>query len=193
MKLIVGLGNPGYKYENSWHNLGRKVVKCLARDLKCSFKRVENLESFIAKTEYKGEKVLLALPDRFMNLSGRAVRIISEKKNIQLCDMLIVFDDIDINFGAIKIKHGGASAGHRGVESIIERLGSSCFSRLRIGIKTQKSGDKKALLSDYVLSNLDSQERDKFKDISGNSIECIKIWITGGVKKAMNDFNKKIH
>ena len=132
MKLIVGLGNPGRQYADSRHNIGFLVLRALAAD--AVFKREPNVFSLTAKIRINREAHLLALPLTFMNLSGSAVEALCDKFDISLSDLLIVCDDLDLEFGSMRLKAKGSSAGHRGIQSIIESLGSNDFARLRIGI-----------------------------------------------------------
>lgn len=188
MKLIVGLGNPGRKYKNSRHNLGYKAVERLAKELSCSFKKKLSLESLLAEAKIKDEKVILALPITFMNLSGRAVKALIKKKNIVISDLLVVYDEASLDFGVMRIRLKGSSSGHKGLANIIEELGTNEFCRLRLGIK----GDSlkgNIDLSEYVLSEFNKGEKTCLSGFVGSAVECLKTWALEGVNQAMNRFN----
>lgn len=188
LKLIVGLGNPGKVYEYSRHNLGFIAVKSLALDLGCSFKKNEKFRSFIAKSDIGGLRVLLALPLTFMNLSGHAVKSIKVKNSIDIADIIVVCDDVSLNFGSIMIKPKGSSAGHNGLKSIISELGSDQFCRLKIGIKRD---NVIADMSEYVLASFTKDEKSKLSDITSRALDCLKVWVNEGSEKAMSVFNRK--
>ena len=188
MKLIVGLGNPGSEYIKTRHNLGKRVVLGLAKELGCSFKRKITLKSSIAEVKTNAGVVILALPLTYMNLSGRAVKLIKYKKKIKFDDLIVVCDDINLDFGTIRIKPCGSSGGHNGLRSIIDELGANQFSRLRVGIRNKS---KVADLSEYVLSGFTRYETMQLRDITAMSVECLKIWLSCGINPAMNKFNQK--
>lgn len=188
MKLIVGLGNPGRKYEKSRHNLGCNVIRALAKELKSPFKKKLSLESLITETEIYGKPVLLALPQTYMNLSGRAIRSIIKRKNISLAELIVVCDDISLNFGVLRLRSRGSSGGHRGLASIIKELGTTEFARLRLGIK----GDflnKTTNIAEYVLSGFNKAEKAHLASLISKTLECLKTWAREGITEAMNKFN----
>ncbi len=187
MKLIVGLGNPGILYANSRHNIGFQAVKYLAKAKKSVLKKEKGIRALSAKAKIEGMDVILAIPLTFMNLSGEAVRQLIKKYRINLRDLLIVCDDLDLEFGRLKIRATGSSAGHRGVKSIIDLLGSDEFSRLRIGIG--RPGDNTAA-ADYVLSRFNKREKSELSAIIKQAAECCQIWVGEGIEKSMNIFNR---
>lgn len=187
MKLIVGLGNPGNIFVGSRHNLGFKVVKRLAKVYKIVFKKDSNAHSLSAKFNIDEELVILAMPLMFMNLSGVVVKALLKKYKIDLNNLLVVCDDLDLEFGRLKIKPGGSSGGHRGLQSIIDCLGSDNFARLRLGIG--KNTQKEA--SEFVLSRFTKTERKKIRGLLERAVECCQIWITEGISKSMNIFNQR--
>ncbi len=188
MKLIIGLGNPGSKYIKTRHNLGRRVILGLAKELDCSFKRKVTLKSSIAEAETNDDVVMMALPLAYMNLSGKAVKLLKYKKKIKPGNLIVVCDDINLDFGTIRIKPGGSSGGHNGLRSIIEELGTNQFARLRIGIRNRRGIVD---LSKYVLSDFTKYEAGELCDIAAMSIDCLKIWLGCGINPAMNKFNRK--
>jgi len=177
MILIVGLGNPGKKYTGSRHNLGSMVVKELAKVLETKFRYSIRSNADVAKKKYENENILLALPQTFMNNSGRAVRKIVAKKHIEYRDMLVVYDDLDLDFGRMRMRKRGSSGGHRGIESIIQELGIQDFARIKIGIGRPRSSVDP---TDYVLSNFNSSERKELPSILDKAVQVCLDWINEG-------------
>lgn len=189
MKLIVGLGNPGKAYTGSRHNIGFTVLTELADSLKINFRRAFLQRAELGKCGISGEEIILAKPVTFMNLSGAAVAALLRKYRLDLKDLLVICDDLDLELGRIKIRKGGSSGGHQGLQSIIERIGSSDFARLRVGIS--RPIDKEDV-TDYVLSNFKAGERARVKNVVSTACECAKSWITEkDIDKIMNTFNRR--
>ena len=133
MKLIVGLGNPGSKYAGTRHNLGFMVLDHIAEHLGIKFGVETRFEAEVSLTEVKGERLVLAKPQTMMNLSGRAAQRLAQYYKITATDIWVVQDDIDLNFGILRVRQGGGSGGHNGIKSIIEQLGGD-FVRFRVGV-----------------------------------------------------------
>lgn len=198
MKLVIGLGNPGRIYSESRHNIGFSVIKALSKIYKIPLKK-DNTFSLSGKGKIEGENLILALPLTFMNLSGIAVSALIKKYKIDLprpCthgrgldNLLIVCDDLDLDFGVIKIRPSGSSAGHRGLGSIIDSLGSQGFSRLRIGIGRPLRDNTDA--SSFVLSSFAKKEKGKIKEIIENACDCCRVWVKKGIIESMNTFNRR--
>lgn len=188
MKLIVGLGNPGEAYAGSRHNIGFSVVKALARKYKVSLKKDFGISSLSAKVKISRQTVTLALPLTFMNLSGIAVSRLIKKNKTDLKDLLIVCDDLDLEFGRLKLRPSGSSAGHKGVQSIIDSLKSNEFSRLRIGIGRPNKNTETA---DYVLSAFYNKEKEQLRETIEKALDCLESWAGKGVTETMNIFNNK--
>jgi len=188
VKLIVGLGNPGILYLNSRHNIGFSIVKLLAHSAKAALKKDKQAPALSGKTRIESECVTLAMPLTFMNLSGVAVSALVKKYKIDLNDLLVVCDDLDLEFGRLKIKPCGSSAGHRGIDSIINSLDSKDFARLRIGIGRPRESRG---TRDYVLSKFNRKESAQLKGILSVACDCCRTWISQGTDKSMNTFNKK--
>ncbi|MDI6758732.1 MAG: aminoacyl-tRNA hydrolase [Candidatus Omnitrophota bacterium] len=186
MKLIVGLGNPGDIYANSRHNIGFISIKALAKKYKFSLKRDSNTLSMNAKGSFCREDVILAKPLTFMNLSGEAVKSLIKKYKVLLDDLLVICDDLDLEFGRIKIKPFGSSGGHRGLKSIIDLLESSRFARLKVGIGRPCRGVDP---SEYVLAPFN--KRENIKEAIDRISDCCEVWLAEGIEKAMNRFNVK--
>lgn len=186
MKLIVGLGNPGRLYIDSRHNIGFSVIKSLAKIYKISLKKGNF--SLSGKAEIGGQNVILAMPLTFMNLSGTVVAGLLKKYRIDLSNLLVVCDDLDLEFGRLKLRPSGSSGGHRGLKSIIDSVASHGFVRLRIGIG-RPFQDIDA--SDYVLSHFSRKEKAQVRQIIEKAGECCQSWVTRGVTETMNIFNKR--
>lgn len=152
MKLIVGLGNPGREYKNTRHNAGFLTLDLLAKELGISVE-TKKFKSLIGEGFHKGEKIILVKPQTYMNVSGESVELIMDYFDIDLDDLLVISDDMDLSLGSIRIKEKGSSGGQRGIASIIKHLGTSNFSRLRIGI-----GKSDVIpVVDYVLGKIDDE------------------------------------
>ncbi|MDD4939572.1 MAG: aminoacyl-tRNA hydrolase [Candidatus Omnitrophica bacterium] len=189
MKLIVGLGNPGTIYSGSRHNIGFSVIKALSRIYKIPLKRDALVLALAGKGKIDGESLVLAVPLTYMNLSGRAVSALIKKYKLSLNDILIVCDDLDLEFGKLRIRSRGSSGGHRGLRSIIDSVGSPEFARLRLGIGRPSRGNADA--ADYVLSSFTKKEKTEIKAIIENACECCRVWAAQGITQSMNLFNRR--
>lgn len=202
MKLIVGLGNPGLKHEKTRHNLGFMVIDALFKDYatpKESFKEEKKFQAEIAEIIWqpkkgKGEKVILVKPLTFMNGSGDCIKLITSFYKINPEDVWVVHDEVDLPLGAMKIRFGGSSAGHKGIESIIEKLKSEKFWRFRMGIGLQKvktEGKKLKKVDSFVLGMFSEGEKGKAREIIKRGVKAIEHALEEGMEKAMNRFNTK--
>jgi PTH1 family peptidyl-tRNA hydrolase len=189
MKLIVGLGNPGRLYIDSRHNIGFSVVKALAKDWKVALKKDKGTSSLSAKVKFANENLILALPLTFMNLSGTAVKALLKKYKVDLNNLFVICDDLDLEFGRIKVRPCGSSGGHRGLKSIIESLKTQSFCRLRIGIGRPLNKDRGC--AEFVLTPFSKKEKAEVKDILETAKSCVLSWITKGITETMNVFNKR--
>ncbi len=189
MKLIVGLGNPGLWYAHSRHNIGSSIIKGLARRYKLSLKKDSSVSATSAKTDIEGRAVVIAVPLTFMNLSGNAVAALVRKYRVDLADLLVVCDDLDLEFGRLKIRPGGSSGGQRGLISIIGALKNQEFARLRVGIDRPRRTEK--VVSDYVLSSFPRAQKKQLEEVTAQAIECCEMWVREGIDASMNVFNKK--
>lgn len=203
MKLIVGLGNPGERYERTRHNLGFMVVERFLKDFEPVSQTVWHEEpkfkSDIAEITWQrsygqAEKAILLKPKAYMNCSGLAVFSISQFLKISKPDIWIIHDDIDLPLGSMKIRFGGASAGHKGVQSIINSLKTDKFWRFRLGIgfrseKLEVRSKKLEAIDDYVLGTFKGQERGKVKDLIKRGSKAIETALEDSLEKAMNRFN----
>jgi PTH1 family peptidyl-tRNA hydrolase len=197
MKLIVGLGNPGEKYENTRHNFGFWVVDHLLKDISSASASVWSNEDKVKSEIAKVDGAILAKPKTFMNNSGMAVSLLASYYKIEPDDVWIVYDELDLPVGSMKIRFGGAAAGHHGVESIIEKLGTDKFWRFRLGIGTSHSKEhpigrqKIHDAEDYVLGSFHSGDQGKIKDLIKHASKALQMALDKGMDEAMNRFNTK--
>jgi len=185
VKVIVGLGNPGKQYENTPHNAGFSVVDELAGRLECTFRNSFRFSARVGKALYKEEDILLVKPETYMNRSGLAVGPVLKYRGGQPGDMIVVLDDADLEAGRLRIRGKGGSGGHKGLESIIDSVGSDEFIRVRIGIGRVGSDD----LVEHVLRPYSAGDRKKMSEVyrlAGDAVMCI---LDYGVSEAMNRFN----
>jgi len=191
MKLIVGLGNPGKGYAHNRHNVGFRCLDYFARLSSIRLDR-RQCQAKVGMGEVKGERLLLARPGTFMNLSGNPVFCLLRKHSICLSDLLIIHDDLDLPLGKIRLRQSGGSGGHKGVNSIITALGSEDFSRIRVGIGRPREEEQPvgedAIVS-YVLSDFSRQEEAMIRSIIIKVAEAIECFLTQGIEAAMNKFN----
>jgi PTH1 family peptidyl-tRNA hydrolase len=188
---VVGLGNPGLKYEFTRHNIGFRIVDSLAQDVEVEFKKVKSYYSLISRGMISNHKVILVKPQTFMNLSGRAVSKVVSYYKIPLQDLLIVYDDLNLELGQVRIRKKGSAGGHKGIESIMQYLNSEEIPRLRIGIGNPSVNFNFNCIS-YVLSNFNNDEKDKIGELIQLSTEAIKTVIEDGFEKAMRKYNRKL-
>ena len=190
MKLIVGLGNPGRSYANNRHNIGFICLNHFAKSQGIKFDQKQGLAR-IGRGEVAGNKVVLAKPQTYVNLSGQSVSRLVRKFNINPNDLLVIHDDLDLPLAKIRISHGSGSGGHKGIESIIKELGSQDFTRIRIGI----GRPDKAEISDeeiiaYVLSDFTAEQKQAIAPIIPRVSEAILCLLTEGLVTAMNKYNR---
>jgi len=183
-KLVVGLGNPGGKYEGTRHNVGFEVVDRLARGGSgASFAR--KFDGLLAEAEIDFHRVLLLKPETFMNLSGRSVRQAVQFYKIDVADVLVICDDLSLPLGKLRLRGGGSDGGQKGLRDIATHLGTEDYARLRIGI-----GDRGPIdASDFVLSRFRPAERPIIDDTLIAATQAVAVWVTQGLAAAMNRFN----
>lgn len=182
--LIAGLGNPGARYARSRHNVGFIIVDRLARSHDLQFSR-KRFNAEIAEGQVGGRRVILAKPQTFMNASGDAVGKLYAFYKIAPSDLLVVYDDLDLPLGKLRLRADGSSGGHHGMESIIARIGTSDFPRLRVGIgRPNPDAD-----IDHVLGSFEPEERAVMEETWTRAVDAIDVWLTAGIARAMNEFN----
>jgi PTH1 family peptidyl-tRNA hydrolase len=184
--LIVGLGNIGSEYDNTRHNIGFHVIDAVAEKFNGEWEQGKN--AFIATIKIRGRKVLLVKPTTYMNLSGKPVRYYLQDQKLSPADMLIVTDDLSIDYGAIRIRGKGSDGGHNGHKDIIRALGHSNYPRLRFGIG---NGFSKGQQVDYVLGKWSTTEKKELPFLTDHCIDAIEAFVFQGLATCMNNFNKK--
>ena len=184
VKMLVGLGNPGPKYQWTRHNAGFMVLDRFCRESGIAVTR-KTFSALFGEGSFQGERLLLLKPQTFMNLSGRSVNPALHFHRLSLQDLIVIHDDLDIPFGRIKLKEGGGHAGHNGLRSLMQELGSGEFIRMRIGIGRPLQGDA----ADYVLNNFTKDELALLPRILDGAADLLQLVITEGVRKAMSLYN----
>ena len=185
MKLVVGLGNPGSKYEGTRHNIGYAVVDYLAAAPGVGRWR-DRFQSRVAETMEGSESLLLMKPESFMNLSGRAVREAVDFYKLGPADLLVVCDDIALPLGKLRVRAKGSHGGQNGLRNIQEQLGTQEYSRLRVGIGSPGEHWDAA---DYVLSRFKPAERKAVEDAVAQAAQAVLVWVRQGIDVCMNRFN----
>ena len=191
MKLVVGLGNPGKTYAHNRHNVGFRCLNYFARLHSIRFDH-KQCRDRVGVAEVKGEKLLLAKPRTFVNLSGDPVACLVHKRDITLSDLLIIYDDLDLPLGKIRLRQNGGSGGHKGMNSIISALGSEDFPRIRVGIgrpQAEEQSMSEDAIVNYVLSDFYRREEAIIKPVIAKVSEAIDCFITEGIEAAMSKFN----
>ncbi len=183
--LIVGLGNPGREYRDTRHNVGFMVVDALARSLDTTLSRVQS-NAIVGSGSLAGKRVILAKPQTYMNLSGQAVGPLMKFYKVPNERLMVIHDDLDLPLGVLRLRPGGGSAGQKGVASIIQRLGSQEFARLRVGIG-RPNGSKDA--ADYVLTGFTRGEHPTADAVLARAVDAVRTFIQDDLDKAMNLFN----
>jgi PTH1 family peptidyl-tRNA hydrolase len=186
--LIVGLGNPGREYRETRHNIGFMLVDRLAIKLDVRFTRLQS-QALIASANYSERKIILAKPQTFMNLSGRAVQGLVHFYKIPLTNLIVAHDDLDLPPGTIRIRPDGGSAGQKGMASILDRFGTDEFPRLRLGIGHPPGQMQPA---DYVLQDFSSNELSLISETLDRAVQAVISFITEGLDTAMNKFNGSV-
>jgi len=184
--LIVGLGNIGPKYIETRHNIGFKVVDAFAKAQKTSFETAKLGD--IATTKIKGKTVVLLKPNTFMNLSGKAVRYWLQQEKIPVENLLVITDDLNLEFGTIRVKGKGSDGGHNGLKDIQAQLNTTKYNRFRFGISDQFSKGRQV---DYVLGEWNDQEAASLPERLDKSCEVIASFVSAGLNNTMNAFNGK--
>ena len=187
MKLVVGLGNPGRKYEGTRHNVGFDVVDRLAAKHRADWESApRGIDALVAR--WRAADVTLAKPLTFMNLSGGAIVGLLQFFKVELADLLVVVDEVNLELGRIRTRATGSAGGHNGLKSAIEQLGTEDFARMRIGVGR---GDARRDLADHVLAKFDRDERENVETTIGRAADAVELFVTDGIGQVMNRFNRK--
>jgi PTH1 family peptidyl-tRNA hydrolase len=185
-KLIAGLGNPGAAYRNTRHNLGFDVLDAVAARLHCAFDR-QKQDGLIAEAVHAGQKLLLVKPQTYMNRSGDCVAALARHKAPDPADVLVVVDDVALPLGRIRLRAGGSAGGHNGLKSVIERMGTDAFPRLRMGVGDDRQGRD---LADHVLSRFRPEEYQPLEAMIARGVDAVLCWATAGIERAMSEYNQ---
>jgi PTH1 family peptidyl-tRNA hydrolase len=192
MKLVVGLGNPGKTYAHNRHNIGFQCLNYFARLHSIHFFH-RQCRARVGIGKVSSEKLVLARPGTFVNLSGKSVACLIHKHKIPLSDLLVIYDDLDLPLGKIRLRQTGSSGGHKGMNSIISTLGSEEFPRIRVGIGRPPQAEEQSVSEDaivnHVLSNFSPEEEAIIKPAIAEVAKAIDCFLTQGIEAAMNKFN----
>ena len=190
MYIIVGLGNPGREYHNTRHNIGFDVIDRLAEKENISVIESKH-KALIGRGYVAGEKVILAKPQTYMNLSGESVRALVDYYKVdEESELIVISDDISLDVGQIRIRKKGSAGGHNGLKNIIAHLGHDQFYRIKMGVGEKPKGYD---LADYVLGHFTGEERKVMDEAADRAVEAIHMILTEDIDKAMNHYNTKKH
>jgi PTH1 family peptidyl-tRNA hydrolase len=186
MKLIVGLGNPGKQYEQTRHNIGFEVIDALSSKFAIPLNQ-SKFKGLYGIGFYNGEKVILLKPLTYMNLSGESIRAVMDYYQIELEDLLVIYDDLDLPVGKIRLRQKGSPGGHNGIKSTVAHLGTQEFNRIRIGIDRPQAGMS---VPDYVLGRFHPEEKGLTADAVKKSAEASSAWLEKPFIQVMNEYNQ---
>lgn len=186
MYIIVGLGNPGKKYENTRHNIGFITLDYLADRHGIKITKIKH-KALVGEGNISGQKVLLVKPQTYMNLSGNSVREVMEYYKADIENLLVIYDDIDIPSGSVRIRKKGSAGTHNGMRSVVYDLQSDQFPRIRIGMGNNKNAD----LKDFVVGGFSKGEKEIFERAVVHTADAIECFLQFGIDKAMNEYNTK--
>jgi PTH1 family peptidyl-tRNA hydrolase len=186
--LLIGLGNPGREYKDTRHNFGFMLIDRIAVRLNARGMKVQS-KAIVMTSAYEDRKLILAKPQTFMNLSGQSVQGLAHFYKVPYTNMMVLSDDLDIPFGTIRIRASGGPGGQRGMASIIEKLGTKDFPRLRLGIGRPPGRMDPAA---YVLQSFSKDEMQTLSEVLDHGAEAVFAFVTHGLNKAMNEFNGSV-
>ncbi|MBQ6136153.1 MAG: aminoacyl-tRNA hydrolase [Kiritimatiellae bacterium] len=184
MKVVVGLGNPGAQYANTPHSVGFEVVDRIAESCGAAWEEKRQFKCLMAKVAFAGQQALLVKPQTFMNLSGESVAPVVKYHNATAADLVVVQDDIDLAVGRLRIRKAGSCGGHNGIRSIIERLGTQAFVRIKIGV-----GKDRANVVGHVLGKFDPDTRKVMDAVVAEAAKAAEAVLSKGPDAAMNAYN----
>ena len=185
MKIIVGLGNPTKEYAGTRHNVGFSVIYNISDAYNIPVETKKH-KALIGKGIIEGEKVILAMPQTYMNLSGESVRELMDYYKCDLSDLIVIYDDISLEPGKIRIRKKGSAGGHNGIKNIIAQLGTQNFQRVKVGVGEKPKGWD---LADYVLGHFSKEDRGLVDDALKRAAGAVELMVQGEVDQAMNQFN----
>lgn len=186
LKLIVGLGNPGKQYEHTRHNIGFDVIDELSRQFSIPLDQ-SKFKGLYGIGFHKGEKILLLKPLTYMNLSGESIRAVMDYYQIDVEDLVVIYDDLDLPVGKIRLRQKGSPGGHNGIKSTVAHLGTQQFNRIRIGIDRPEKGMS---VPDYVLGRFRKDELSTQGDAVKKSASACEAWLEKSFPEVMNEFNQ---
>jgi PTH1 family peptidyl-tRNA hydrolase len=187
MKVIVGLGNKGLKYAKTRHNIGFEVIELLAHRNKIDM-NTRKFKGLVGQGFIEGQKVLLVMPLTYMNLSGECVREVLDFYKLDAEDLVVIYDDLNLEIGALRIRTKGSAGGQNGVKNIINHLGHDDFLRFKVGIGPQPSGIK---AEHFVLSRFKKSDRDNVSETIEHCANGVEAYLKNGLDYTMNNYNKK--
>ena len=188
MFIIAGLGNPDRQYEGTRHNAGFDVIDRIAEKYNIAVDTKKH-RAYIGKGIIDGQKVILAKPQTYMNLSGESIRSLVDYYKIdEENELLVVYDDISLDVGQLRIRAKGSAGGHNGIKNIIAHLGTQVFPRIKVGVGEKPKGYD---LADYVLGHFSKAERERMEEGYDNAVRAAEMIVSGQLNEAMNEFNRK--
>ena len=189
MYIIAGLGNPGAQYEGTRHNVGFDVIDALAAKYNISVDGRQS-RAFIGKGVIEGQKVILVKPQTYMNLSGESIRGITDYYKVdEEEELIVIYDDISLDVGQLRIRTKGSAGGHNGMKNILAHLGHNVFPRIKVGVGEKP---KQFDLADYVLSRFSKAEREEVEEGYKKAVQAIEMILRGDIDTAMNEYNRKV-
>ncbi len=190
-KIILGLGNPGARYRETRHNVGQRVVERFAegRGVRLAVDESTKGGARSAQISIAGDGLLVAVPTTYMNRSGRAAAELLARRDAEPTELLVVYDDADLDLGRLRLRRGGGAGGHNGIRSIIDVIGTDGFPRLKLGVRG--SGRAEANLADYVLEAFDTTERGAVDRLVELAVEALDVVVHEGLERAMNRYSGK--
>lgn len=189
MYIIAGLGNPTAQYEGTRHNVGFDVIDVIAKQYNISVD-VRKSRAFIGKGMIEGQKVILVKPQTYMNLSGESIRgLVDYYKIDPENELVVIYDDVSLDVGQLRIRKKGSAGGHNGIKNIIAHLGTQIFPRIKVGVGEKP---KKYDLADYVLGHFSKDEKEQMEEGYHNAMRAVELMLTGRIDEAMNEYNRKV-
>ena len=189
MYIIAGLGNPGTQYEGTRHNVGFDVIDALAAKYNISVDGRQS-RAFIGKGVFEGQMVILVKPQTYMNLSGESIRGITDYYKVdEEEELIVIYDDISLDVGQLRIRTKGSAGGHNGMKNILAHLGHNVFPRIKVGVGEKP---KQFDLADYVLSRFSKAEREEVEEGYKKAVQAIEMILRGDIDTAMNEYNRKV-
>ncbi len=189
MYIIVGLGNPTKEYEGTRHNVGFEVIDAIADKYNIAVTERKH-RAFCGKGLVAGQKVILVKPQTYMNLSGESVRSVLDFYKVdEESELIVIYDDVSLGVGQLRIRKKGSAGGHNGIKNIIQHLGHNVFLRIKVGVGEKP---KEYDLADYVLGHFSKEDKELMRDGYKRSVEAVEMLVMGDTEGAMNEFNKKV-